>query len=100
MAGYFDGFSAAFGGGGKSLKKIKKKQEAAFEAADQADHQKFMSQSILDNVTVDAELEVPQFRRNKKLAKEVETMVSIFNNRKSEILSRKAQPGIAQTRLE
>jgi hypothetical protein len=67
----------------------------------------FMDQkSLLDNP--EADLMVPKFfnsalvtgGKKQKRDKVVEGMLAIFNQRKNQILERRAQPGISQTRLD
>ena len=60
--------------------------------------------SILDNADPN-QIYVPTWARNTStipsvFSKEAEALMAIFNNRKQAILSRKAAPGINQTRFE
>jgi hypothetical protein len=54
--------------------------------------------ALLDNPNAGVDLYTPTYKRNKKLAKDQEAMIQLFNNRKQEILSRSSMPGVAQTR--
>lgn len=56
----------------------------------------FKSQDLLNT---DASLYEPMFKRDSKFKKEQEGMLSLFNARKDDILSRRRTPGISQTRF-
>lgn len=56
----------------------------------------FKSQDLLNT---DADIFTPAFRRNGPAAKEQETMLSLFNSRKDQVLSARRTPGINQTRF-
>lgn len=78
---------------------IEKKAEKKDLRSDQAEYDKFKNQALLDNVDTGLDLFNPTFKRNQKLASEASAMTSLFNQRKNEILNRRATPGVSQTRF-
>lgn len=83
--------------GDTARKYAKKREEQVLKkaAADDASMVKFKSQDLLD---VDADLYTPTYN-NKKMQKDQEAMLSLFNARKDQILAARATPGISQTRF-
>jgi hypothetical protein len=67
-------------------------------ATDESNLDKFKSQSLLDNPDLGTDLYRPTIK-NKKMSKEMEALSLLYNQRKSQILQSKYQPGMNQTRF-
>jgi hypothetical protein len=68
------------------------------EKADAAEFQKFTDQDLLNSGDPNGQLYVPTYKTG-KFADQTKNMLSIFNNRKSQVLSAQATPGVNQTRF-
>lgn len=76
-------------------KKIADHKDALKNQIDSENLKKFGEQDLLN---ADQDLFTPTFH-NKKLMKEQEAMLSLFNARKDQVLAARATPGISQTRF-
>lgn len=58
----------------------------------------FKNQNQDDLLGKGGDMYIPSYKANKKLAKDQEALVGLFNQRKSEIVARQGAPGMSQTR--
>lgn len=78
-------------------KEIKANKIASNELNDDnAAFEKFKAQ---DFANTNADLFTPTYKRSAQLQKDTESMLSLFNTRKDQVLAAKKTPGVSQTRF-
>lgn len=73
-------------------------EQISNEKADEAEFKKFSDQDLLNSGDPNGQLYVPTYK-TQKFAGQTQNILSIFNNRKSQVLNSAANPGINQTRF-